>query len=299
MSVKKVILLFIFLFLLMACSKKKEVEKIIDNDENIIKINVFEYRGTPNYDYNDIKNLLLKMNIKETDSIWENNFHFGDTFEYLSFIKIDIDTTEGETWFSSWHINDSNPSSYSWLYLHIIKNDNIIKTDRIPVYPDIQNTFRMLSLGDKDNVFGIFGYKFIRFPILDNLPGQFYPPFNSEIPGTYLYDVNKDGFDEIICVSDLGSKDYPKAVLKIVGFNKDKFITYLDITTITMDEETGPEPIQYIENQNFWGFRCLVESSEYTSLYGIPLTKKEDFIWVFFTWDSNERKYIEKEYIED
>ena len=304
MSVKKVILLSIFMFLLMACSKKKEVEKVIEpenkeviseriiaNEENI-KINVFEYRGTPNFDYNDIWNLLLIKNKKKVDNVLDNPFHFGGTLEYLSYIKVDIDTTEGETWFSSWHINDSIAASINWIYLHIIKGNNIIKTYEIQDHPAWAVRY------DE--------YKYIRFTILNNIPGLF--AFES----AWLYDVNKDGYDEIIIIGNIFLEDYPRVMIKITGYDrdKDKFVSYLNITTITIDEETGPEPIQYIQNQGVWGFRCLIDSldninSPYKPIYeiplkyGIPLKENENFIWVFFTWDSNERKYIEKEFIEE
>jgi hypothetical protein len=292
----------------MACPKKQEVNRVIEpenkeiiseritaneeiiNNKDEAKINEFEYRGIPDHYYSDIKDLLLKKNKKEAKNIFDSDFHFGDSLEYLSFIKVDIDTTEGETWFTSWYIQDSIPSIYNVIYLHIIKDDDIIKTDRIPVSLYFHTTHRMMSEGLEDIDDDWYG-KFIRFPVLDDLPGYFFF-------GAWLYDVNKDGFDEVICVSDLFSVDYPKVKLEITGFDKDKFVTYLKIEVITIDEKTGPDPVQYIQNRDVWGFRCLMDSSQYTSLYGIPSTEKEDFIWVFFTWDSDEKKYTEKEFIE-
>jgi hypothetical protein len=88
MTVKKlikVVLIFAFLFLLISCIKKQEEKKVIEsenkeviterittNEENIKnkdenKINVFEYRGTPNYNYDDIWNLLLIKNEKKKE----------------------------------------------------------------------------------------------------------------------------------------------------------------------------------------------------------------------------------------
>jgi hypothetical protein len=184
------------------------------------------------------------------------------------------------------YIPDSIPGSYNWIYLHIIKNNKIIKTYRIPDHPAWAVRFPQ--------------YKYIEFPILKNIPGLFY------YESAWLYDVNKDGYDEIIIIGDVFLEDYPRVMIKITGYDKDKdeFVSYLDITTITIDEETGPEPIQYIQNQDVWGFRCLINSldndnSPYKPIYGIPLKENENFVWVFFTWDSNERKYIEKEYIEE
>ena len=85
-KLKIIILLSVFPFLLMACPKKQEVNKVIEpenkeiiteritaKEENIInknetKINVFEYRGIPNFYYADIWDLLKKYNDE-----WEKN----------------------------------------------------------------------------------------------------------------------------------------------------------------------------------------------------------------------------------
>jgi peroxiredoxin len=277
---KKIIFLLVFVFLFAACKKKQESNKSInhDNDE-IITVET-------NNELGDLSS--------EDDDIYESDNFFGDKLEYTSKIKVDIDTTDEETSLTSWRIYDSVPAIYNWLYLHITKDNNIIKSYRIPV----STTVYTVSRDDKEGRYG-WNDKFIRFSILDNLPGKFFPDgFSDDIPGTYLYDVNEDGFDEIICVSDSCKDDYPQVNLTILGFNKDKFVTYLDIDIITIDEEKGPVPVHYIQNQGFWGFRCLMDSSKYTSLYGIPSKEKKDFIWVFFTWNPNEKKYTEKRFIE-
>lgn len=289
----RVVLLIISMFLILTCSKKQEVNKAIKpENEEIVTDETNNVLG-----YNDVWNLLLEKNKKD---VFDSGFYFGDELQYISIIKVDIDTIDGETWLSSWRIFDSVPAIYNWLYLHLIKNNDIKKTYRI-ISPRIHTVYR----NDSDGWFG--EHKFIRFSILDNISGKFYPPdgFGSEMPGTYLYDINEDGFDEIICVSDVGSNDYPRNVLEIVGYDrkKDEFVLYLNIYTITIDEETGPEPIQFIQNQGFWGFRCLMDSldnfySSYKSIYGIPSKEKEDFVWTFFTWDLDERKYTEKRFIE-
>jgi hypothetical protein len=215
----------------------------------------------------------------------------------ISIIKIDIDTTEGETWFGSWKMDSNSFTVRYQVCLHIIKNDNIIKTYRIE-----------LHVGNFPDVPYIeIEKKHIQFPVLRNISGRFYTsPYNSVSAGdsAWLYDVNKDGYDEIISViiigSDIGS-DYPKALLEIAGYDRDKdeFVSYLDIYTITVDEETGPDPVQYVQNQGYWGFRCLIDGSDYTPIYGIPAVENENFTWVFFVWDSEEKKYIEKMFIEE
>jgi hypothetical protein len=315
----KAILSIIFVFFLLTCSKKHEInkvyksenEEIITNENNIITKNetnnnkVYRFRGYDKINHEEfgfggwfysddhvkfIWDFLLEKNKKEVDNVLDNDFHFGSDLEYISMIKVDIDTTESETWFSSWHINDSVAASYNWLYLHIIKDDNIIKTYRIPNSPHWVVRFDS------------YGYKYRKFPILTNILGRFYRRPNDEEPSAWLCDINEDGFDEIIDIGDAQySEDYPIVGMDITGYDRDKdeFVSYFDITTITIDEETGPEPIQYIQNQGYWGFRCLIDGSEYTPIYGLPATENEDFTWVFFVWDSDEKKYIEKIFIEE
>jgi len=286
-SWKKIILLLVIVFLLITCSKKQKADKatVPENDEIITVKNDNVLHDLPSENEND--------NIYDIDS------YFGDELEFTSKMKIDIDATDVEASLTSWRIYDSVPANYNWLYLLIPQDNNKVKVYRVPV----NTTYYIVSRKDKDG--SVYGWneKFIRFSILGNLPGKFFGYGDKEsddkIPGTYLYDVNEDGFDEIICASDACRKDYPAVNLKIVGFEKDKFVTYLDIQAITIDEETGPDPVQYIQNQSVWGFRCLIDSSKYKSLYGIPLTEKEDFKWVFFTWDPDERKYTEKEFIKE
>ena len=43
-------------------------------------------------------------------NVMENDYFYVDgALEDLSYIKIDIDKTEGDTWFSSWRIFDNGP----------------------------------------------------------------------------------------------------------------------------------------------------------------------------------------------
>jgi len=276
---KKIFFILIFVFLLVSCKKKQEANKSneLENDE-IISV-----------EDNETEDLSSKDN-----TIYDSDYFFGDKLEFTSKIKVDIDTTDEETTLTSWRIYDSVPAYYNWTYIHISKDGNIINSYRIP----INTTIYIVSRNDREGWYE-WNQKFIRFPVLDNLPGKFFPDgYGNDIPGTYIYDVNEDGFDEIICVSDSSRQDYPAVNLKILGFNKDKFDTYLDIQAITIDEEKGPDPLLYIKNQGIWGFRCLMDSSKYKSLYGIPLKEKEDFVWVFFTWNPDEKKYTEKRFIE-
>jgi hypothetical protein len=289
----KVVLSIIFVFFILTCSKKHEINKVhkSENEEIITNENNIITKNETNNHKKFIWNLLLEKNKKEVDNVLDNDFHFGSDLEYISMIKVDIDTTESETWFSSWHINDSVAASYNWLYLHIIKDDNIIKTYRIPNSPHWVVRF------------DFYGYKYIKFPVLTNIQGQFFPrPYSQDFGTAWLCDINKDGYDEIIDIGDAQySEDYPIVGMDITGYDRDKdeFVSYLHISTITIDEETGPEPIQYIQNQGYWGFRCLIDGSEYTPRYGLPATENEDFTWVFFVWDSDEKKYIEKIFIEE
>jgi len=214
-------------------------------------------------------------------NLLENNKRlFGDMIQILSRIRVDIDTTECDAWFSSHHISDSASYLYYWLHLYVVKAD-VLRAYRIPFTPKHY---------DADVVEKYYDSKLRSFSVLSNLPGNF-----NRV--AWLYDVNGDGFDEIIGVDDYFSEN-PELVLSIIGYdkNKDNFVTYLDINTAIIDVEIGPEPVQYIQNQGVWGFRCLMDSSKYTPIYPSPMAGNEKFIWCFFMWDVKRGKYIENKY---
>jgi hypothetical protein len=164
-------------FFILTCSKKRETDKIykseneevtiIENEEIIFikneeittvedKTNNNTMCGYNGYYSNDhvkfIWDLLLEKN-KDDD------VYFGSNLEYISTIKVDIDATEGETWFSSWHIDHTIPYNVNCLHLHIIKEDNIIKTYRIPNRP----AERLQIMEDEVYL------KYIKFPLLKNI----------------------------------------------------------------------------------------------------------------------------------
>jgi hypothetical protein len=336
----KVVLLIIPVFLILTCSKKQKVNtvvisenkeiitEIITNENNNLnkdetKNNIFEYRGVPNYSYGNIWDLLEKYNeeweenhpngygnIDVIPNVFINDYFYVDGYlKYLSHIKVDIDTTEGDTWFSSWRIHDNAPFAYWYNYLYVIdENKNIFKMYRIP-----------LVIVAKHG--GLFGYIIRKFPVLENLPGEFGGKEGLLYGGeAWLYDINGDGFDEIIYLYDhdvyqgdheeelyiyggtsIYQESRPESQFYILGYNKniDNFVFYLNIRISAINEDDGPEPVQYLQNQDIWGFRCLVNKSKYTSIYGLQATESEDLIWIFLTWDSDEKKYIEKMFIEE
>jgi hypothetical protein len=210
---------------------------------------------------------------------------FGDSLELLSRIKIDTGTNNAETWFSSHRIYDNVPADYFWLHSYVVNADGF-RAYRIPFNP-IHDRLR-------ENGENVYGEKIRSFSVLDNLPGN----FNKT---AWLFDVNGDGFDEIIGVLDDSSSTPYGLVLLIIGYDKDKddFVNYLNITTVVLNTETGPEPVQYVQNQGVWGFRCLLDRSKYTPLYPSPSGRNEDLVWCFFTWNENEKRYTESEFIRD
>ena len=191
------------------------------------------------------------------------NFLRG-SLSYLKKCRLNIDPEEGTTWFASFEIFDSVPSIFYWLYVFVIKADDI-KICWIPIQPSYHPESYIAELG----------YKKRQFPVLHNLEGKFNPM-------TWLYDVTGDGFDDIINVFDhLDNSPEPTTMdLKIAGYDRDKekFIRYLNISTVILDMETGPEPVQYVQNQNIGEFRCLVQASE----------------WWSMVWDEELKKYVKK-----
>jgi len=234
-----------------------------------------------------------------TNVMVNDYFYVDGSLDYLSYIKIDYDSSNADTWFSSWRIFDNAPFIYWYTYVYILdKRKNILKMYRIPL--------NVVAKGGAYYDFG--GYIIREFPVLENLPGK----FSAE---AWLYDVNGDGFDEIICVYDhdiyqeehdeelyiyggtsISKGARPESQFYVMGYDKkiDNFVYYLNIRVTAADKNDGPEPVQYVQNQDVWGFRCLVNKSKYNSVYGIKSKESEDLIWIFLTWDFNEKKYIER-----
>jgi hypothetical protein len=298
------------LFTLINCSKKEQVVNqeiqagrddfsIVESSENNIIENIIvedenlqEDGFKATYDKNGRWDGGAIGQIDETayignperymENLLGNTVRFGEKLVFFSRINIDIDTAECDTWFSSHHIVDSASYLYYWLHLYVVKAD-VLRAYRIPFTPKHY---------DAHVVENYYNSKLRSFSVLSNLPGNFDKT-------AWLYDVNGDGFDEIIGVDDYFSEN-PELVLSIIGYdrNEDDFVSYLDTKTAIIDVETGPEPVQYVQNQGVWGFKCLIDSSKYTPMYPSPMAENENFVWCFFTWDSEEGKYIENKFIE-
>jgi hypothetical protein len=309
---KEIISLTVFLFMLMDCSKKEQVvnQEIITisedflisekNEENITEIIVFEKEplkvgGFESIDDEDgrlsgkfigkIDEIAYAENPEQYLRNLLNDYKgwFGDSIVYFKRIRVNIDETECDAWFSSHHIVDSASYQYYWLHLYVVKAD-VIRAYQIPFDPKHYDAYVVENY---------YNSKLRSFSVLRNLPGNFDRT-------AWLYDVNGDGFDEIIGVNDYLTEN-PELEFKIIGYNRneDKFVFYLDISTAIIDVEIGPEPIQYVQNQGVWGFRCLMDSSKYTPIYPSPMAGNENFVWCFFLWDSERGKYIESKFVDE
>jgi hypothetical protein len=67
--------------------------------------------------------------------------------------------------------------------------------------------------------------------------------------------------------------------------DKDAFVNYLNVTTTVLNTETGPEPVQYVQNRGVWGFRCLMGGLD-------------NQVWRFYIWNEKEKRYTESEFAE-
>jgi hypothetical protein len=261
--------------------KIKFRQYILIDDENLSKHFIYEY------DEKHLRLFLWDFLLEYSDSGKTEKFglpvvgpnFLGTSLHYLSKIKLDIDIAEGEeTWFSSWYMQDSAMVIYNDLYMHIV-NESRICTYTLPIHPRTMYP-ESLTRGNQENV---------NFYI-SNLPGQFHPM-------AWIYDINDDGFDEIICIYDIpvDKDEYPKMSISIVGYNReiDGFVNYLNLEVVLTGEETDLYSVQYIQDQNNRGLMCLVDNSKNESL----IIKEEDFKWGFFSWDNKTRKYIEREII--
>jgi len=272
------------LFFLAACHRAEQMQEVrqeiqIENrtilEENIVENDIkIEVNATQNINY-----IIHELDESKFITYMKNPQQFMiDIVRYLligyldevplllSLRRINIDI-EHEAWLSSFMANWAVPADVYFLFLHVISPDNI-KTYRFP--------FEVINhnLETQEN----FGAKVRRFPLsnLNIIPGRFKN-------NAWLYDINGDGFDEIIILQDRSydreSQRNPEILFKIIGYcrNVDGFINLKNITTVISDVENGPEPIELVQNQDVLGFRLLVDISKNEFIYPIPMWKMK--IW--------------------
>jgi len=132
-----------------------------------------------------------------------------------------------------------------------------------------------------------------------------YSTFNimQGIPGTHIgnstssiYDFNGDGVEELFSYR-FGGRGY---FISIIGYGegRERFVPYCEIPFEILDSEQGPAPVEFLTYNGIYGFKVyffqfnVAGGPEYIpgeSDYQHPNNRK----WIFYTWDAEQRKYVE------
>jgi hypothetical protein len=125
------------------------------------------------------------------------------------------------------------------------------------------------------------------FDIMQNIPG-------THIGGTTssFGDFNGDGIDELFRYAFYG-RGY---IIEIWGYDKikDDFVYYCEIPFDIIDSTNGPAPVEFMTYQGMYGFKVYYSQIEVAGGPGwVPDPDPKNDKWIFFTWDAEQRKYIE------
>jgi hypothetical protein len=132
-----------------------------------------------------------------------------------------------------------------------------------------------------------------------NLEGHSTFDIMLDIPGTHIGnstssfgDFNGDGIDEIF---EYGF--YGRAFEIIVwGYDaeKDDFVSFCEIPFKIIDPENGPAPVEFMTYKGMYGFKvCFSQSDVAGGPDYISEPDPKNGKWFFYTWDAEQRKYVE------
>jgi hypothetical protein len=122
-----------------------------------------------------------------------------------------------------------------------------------------------------------------------------------DIPGTRIGnstssigDFNGDGIDEIFHFA-FGGNEF-LIIINSYDAEKDDFVHYCAISFKLIDRENGPAPVKFMTYNGMYGFKVyyFVYELGFSPTYHpdpSPRTNK----WFFYTWDAEQRKYVEIE----
>jgi len=141
---------------------------------------------------------------------------------------------------------------------------------------------------EKRYVFSIFDIEQeSKFNIMQNIPGTHIGDSTSSIG-----DFNGDGKNEIFTYGFGGN--WFAIVIEGYDIEKDDFEDYCQIPFRLIDRENGPAPVEFITYNDMYGFKVFYEQIELgLSYYTEPDPNSKSNKWFFYTWDKEQKKYIE------
>jgi len=120
-----------------------------------------------------------------------------------------------------------------------------------------------------------------------------------DIPGTHIGnttssfgDYNGDSIDEIFEYGFFGWG----SVINIWSYDKikDKFVSYCEIPFEIIDSKKGPAPVEFLTYKGMYGFKVYYSNNEVAGGIGwVSDPDPNNGKWIFYTWDTDQRKYVE------
>jgi len=120
-----------------------------------------------------------------------------------------------------------------------------------------------------------------------------------DIPGTRIDsstssfgDFNGDGIDEMFEYGFYGRGFF----ILIRGYDaiQDNFVLFCEIPFEIIDHKNGPAPVEFMTYKGMYGFKVYYSQNEVAGGIGwVPDPDPKNGKWIFYTWNAEQRKYIE------
>jgi len=75
---------------------------------------------------------------------------------------------------------------------------------------------------------------------------------------------------------------------------QDNFVLYCEIPFEIIDPKKGPAPVEFMTYNGMYGFKVYYSNPEVAGGLGwVPNPDPKNNTWRFYTWDAEQRKYVE------
>jgi len=273
MKYRNYIFLFIVLVLLFSCDKKKENNIKQETEQTDIKKTIIETEEDRNNDLkkyyvlDDETREAIRSKITATNEekeamkefLYKNDKYYKEYNKKIVYIeKANFGMHGGDNWIV--RLNSET------IYFYAINGNKIINKKYIPSF----------------NLEGISN-----FNIMQDIPGT-----RIDNSSSSFGDFNSDGKEEIF---EYGFYGY-RFEIHIWGYDevKDDFVSYCEIPFKILDSEDGPAPVEFMTYKGMFGFKVFYSNIEVAGGPSwVPEPDPKNYTWRFYTWDAEQKKYIE------
>lgn len=274
MKLRNFFIIFIITILFFSCNKKKNNENIKQETEQVgIEKSIIETEENRNnvsyksYALDDETREAIRSKITATDEekeamkefLYKNDKYYKEYNKKIVYIeKANFGMNGGDNWIV--RLNSRI------IYFYMISGNEIKKKNYISSF----------------NLEGISN-----FNIMQDIPGT-----RIDNSSSSFGDFNGDGKEEIF---EYGFYGY-RFEIHIWGYDevKDDFVSYCEIPFKILDSEDGPAPVEFMVYKGMFGFKVFYSNIEVAGGPGwVPEPDPKNYKWIFYTWNTEQRTYIE------